>query len=201
MTQAATDAIRPFSVMFVCTGNICRSALAAQLLRARLEAVGTTVGGQPIIVSSAGTGVEPGLQMPLEVVEQSRRYGGDPTGHVPTALDRDSVAGADLILTATRAHRSDVARLLPRASRVTFTLPQFARLIAETAAEDASDLHTLVADAAAERGLVPPPRNADEDDVEDPYRRSSETYARVGERIRDLVDVIGTRMISSGDRR
>lgn len=201
MTEAVPDATRPFTVLFVCTGNICRSALGAQLLRARLDAADTTVDGLPIRVSSAGTGVEPGLEMPHEVVEQSRRFGGDPTGHVPTALTRDIVADADLILTATRAHRSDVARLLPRASRITFTLPQFARLVTETEADAGSDLRALVADAAAERGLVAPPPHADDDDVEDPYRRSPETYERVGDRVKDLVDVIAARMISSGDHR
>lgn len=200
MTEAVSDATRPFTVLFVCTGNICRSALAEQLLRARLDAAGTTVDGRPIRVSSAGTGVVSGLKMPAEVVEQSRRFGADPTGHLPKALTRDAVAEADLILTATRDHRSDVARLLPRASRVTFTVPQFARLVAETD-EDVTDLHTLVADAAAERGLVPPPEHADDDDIEDPYRRSTETYERVGERIRTLVDGIATRMNAAGDRR
>ena len=199
MTDATTAVTRPFSVLFVCTGNICRSALGAQLLKARLDAAGVTAGGHLIRVSSAGTGMQPELVMPPEVVEQSRRFGGDPSGHVARQLDRDIVADADLILTATREHRSDVARLLPRASRVTFTVPQFARLIAET--EPAADLWELVAEVAAERGLVPPPANADDDDIEDPYRRGAETYERVGAQIDALIEVIVTHLARSGDRR
>lgn len=199
MTDATTAVTRPFSVLFVCTGNICRSALGAQLLKARLDAAGVTAGGHLIRVASAGTGMQAGLTMPPEVVEQSRRFGGDPSGHVARQLDRDIVADADLILTATREHRSDVARLLPRASRVTFTVPQFARLVAET--EPAADLWELVAEVAAERGLVPPPANADDDDIEDPYRRSAETYERVGTQIDALIEVIVTHLARSGDRR
>ncbi|MBD8467486.1 low molecular weight phosphatase family protein [Plantibacter sp. CFBP 8798] len=199
MTDATTAVTRPFSVLFVCTGNICRSALGAQLLKARLDGAGITAGGHLIRVSSAGTGMQAGLTMPSEVVEQSRRFGGDPSNHVARQLDRDIVAEADLILTATREHRSDVARLLPRASRVTFTVPQFARLVAET--EPAADLWELVAEVAAERGLVPPPANADDDDIEDPYRRSAETYARVGAQIDALIEVIVTHLARSGDRR
>ncbi|WP_314139200.1 low molecular weight phosphatase family protein [uncultured Plantibacter sp.] len=199
MTDATAAATRPFSVLFVCTGNICRSALGAQLLKARLDAAGVTAGGHLIRVSSAGTGMQPELVMPPEVIEQSRRFGGDPSGHVPRQLNRDIVADADLILTATREHRSDVARLLPRASRVTFTVPQFARLIAET--EPAVDLWELVAEVAAERGLVPPPANPDDDDIEDPYRRSAETYERVGAQIDALIEVIVTHLARSGDRR
>ncbi|MBF4566504.1 low molecular weight phosphatase family protein [Plantibacter sp. VKM Ac-2876] len=199
MTDATTAVTRPFSVLFVCTGNICRSALGAQVLKARLDAAGVTARGHLIRVSSAGTGMQSELVMPPEVVEQSRRFGGDPSGHVARQLDRDIVADADLILTATREHRSDVARLLPRASRVTFTVPQFARLIAET--EPAADLWELVAEVAAERGLVPPPANADDDDIEDPYRRSAETYERVGTQIDALIEVIVTHLARSGDRR
>ncbi|WP_285037438.1 low molecular weight phosphatase family protein [Plantibacter sp. ME-Dv--P-095] len=200
MTDGTTTTdTRPFSILFVCTGNICRSALGAQLLTARLDEAGVTAGGHLIRVTSAGTGMEPELVMPAEVAEQSRRFGGDPSGHVPRQLDRDIVADADLILTATRAHRSDVARLLPRASRVTFTVPQFARLVAET--EPATDLWALVAEVAAERGLVPPPEIPDADDIEDPYRRSTETYERVGEQIRGFIDVIARHLAQSGDRR
>lgn len=199
MTDATATAIRQFSVLFVCTGNICRSALGAQLLKARLDGAGVTAGGHLIRVSSAGTGMQPELTMPPEVVEQSRRFGGDPSNHVARQLDRDIVAEADLILTATREHRSDVARLLPRASRVTFTVPQFARLIAET--EPAADLRELVASVAAERGLVPPPANPDDDDIEDPYRRSPETYERVGAQIDEFIDIIATHLAQSGDRR
>ncbi|OII43513.1 hypothetical protein [Plantibacter sp. MMLR14_011] len=198
MTGSSGTHERPFSVLFVCTGNICRSALGAQILAAKLAAAGVTAGGRPIAVSSAGTGVGQGLEMPLEVVEQSRRFGGSPEGHVPTALDRDLVADADLILTATREHRSVVARLLPRASRVTFTVPQFARLVVEAPA--VSDPWTLVDEVAAQRGSVPPPEDPEDDDIEDPYRRSATTYERVGDQIHDHVSVIADRLAQAGDR-
>ncbi|MGG7452667.1 low molecular weight phosphatase family protein [Plantibacter auratus] len=198
MTGSSGTHHRPFSVLFVCTGNICRSALGAQILTARLAAAGVTAGGRPIAVSSAGTGVGQGLEMPQEVVEQSRRFGGSPEGHVPTALDRDLVADADLILTATREHRSIVARFLPRASRVTFTVPQFARLVAETPA--VSNPWTLVDEVAAQRGSIPPPEDPEDDDIEDPYRRSAVVYARVGDQIHDHVSVIADRLAQAVER-
>lgn len=198
MTGTSGTNDRPFSVLFVCTGNICRSALGAQILTARLAAKGVTAGGRPIVVSGAGTGVGQGLVMPPEVVEQSIRFGGSPEGHVPTPLDRDLIAGADLILTATRDHRSAVARMLPRASRITFTVPQFARLVAD--APEAADPWDLVAEVAAQRGSVPPPEDPDEDDIEDPYRRGADTYARVGDQIHGLVEVIAERLARAGDR-
>ncbi|MGK9147402.1 low molecular weight phosphatase family protein [Plantibacter flavus] len=198
MTGSPATAARPFSVLFVCTGNICRSALGAQILSARLTADGVTARGRPIAVSSAGTGVGQGLEMPPEVVAQSIRFGGSPEGHVPTALDRDLVAGVDLILTATRDHRSVVARLLPRASRITFTIPQFARLTAD--APEVTDPWELVAAVAAQRGSVMPPERPEDDDIDDPYRRSESTYARVGEQIHGLVEVIASRLVQAGDR-
>ena len=43
--------VRCVSILFVCTGNICRSPLAEAVARARAEA-----GGKSLLVDSAGTG-------------------------------------------------------------------------------------------------------------------------------------------------
>lgn len=184
----------PFTIVIVCTGNVCRSPLAEQLLRARLDAAGVLA-----VVTSAGVDPGQGLTMPPEVVAQSIRYGGDPVGHLPRALDASVLREADLVLTATRDHRGDVARALPRASRYTFTIAQFARLLDGVPA----DLDTvaspwdLVDEAAAERGAAAPPEDPTVDDIEDPYRREAEVYDRVGERIAGLVDVIAARIVAS----
>jgi protein-tyrosine phosphatase len=179
----------PFTVVIVCTGNVCRSPLTEQLLRSRFQAAGV-----PALVSSAGTDIVQGLVMPDEVVAQSRRFGGDPTAHAPRALDAAVLREADLVLAATREHRSAIARALPRAARYTFTIAQFARLVESL--PPIADPWDLVAEAAAERGAAAPPENPDDDDIEDPYRRGDEVYGRVGDRIAALVDTIASRLIA-----
>src|SRR6266516_3236405 len=56
--------------------------------------------------------------------------GADPDGFRARAVSADLVAGADLVLTATREHRAAVVRLHPPAHRYTFTVREFGRLAA-----------------------------------------------------------------------
>ena len=181
-----------FTILVVCTGNICRSPLAEQLLRTRLTAAGV-----PVRVVSAGTRGMVGHGMTSEAAALSLHYGAEPTGHEAQLLTEDLIASAEVVLTATREHRSDVVSLLPRASRYTFTLNQFARLIAasnapavELAETPADTLRAYLNDIAATRGLAPPPAHPDDDDIIDPYRRSQEIYDLAGYAIDTAVTTI-----------
>ncbi|PJJ55565.1 low molecular weight phosphatase family protein [Compostimonas suwonensis] len=175
-----------FAILVVCTGNICRSPLAAQLLRARLAAAGVSAS-----IGSAGTFAHVGSSMTDEAAALSLHYGGLPSGHTARQLDVAAVRDADLVLTATREHRSEVVSLLPRASRKTFTLRQFARIVDQLHAEqhvfpiassddvDAS-LRMIVDEVAASRGFAPPLDDPADDDVVDPYRQSQAVYDQAG---------------------
>lgn len=175
---------RPFTILTVCSGNICRSPLAAQLLRAQLA-------DRPdVAVASAGTVADRDAPMDALAAAQSNRLGGDPADHRSRHLTERIVAEADLVLTAERAHRAAVVSLLPRASRRTFTVLQFARVLRDMESQDleaVTDLSSLVAAVAAARGMVPPPAQPADDDVEDPYRRSPEVHEHVADVIAGAV--------------
>ena len=190
----------PFTILVVCTGNICRSPLAAQLLAARLSALGISA-----VVQSAGTRALVDSAMTPEAASLSLRYGGNPA-HAARQLTESLVDSADLILTATREHRSETVTLLPRASRRTFTLNQLARLVTalplvERAESPHADLSTeaslhpallraYIAEIAASRGATPPPTNPADDDITDPYRHAQDVYDEVGRIIDDAVTTI-----------
>ncbi|MFZ7086693.1 low molecular weight phosphatase family protein [Curtobacterium sp. RRHDQ10] len=188
MTAAGAGSPRPATVLFVCTGNICRSPLGAQLLVARLgDAAGS------FDVRSAGTYAEDGAPMDAAAAAQSERLGGHPAAHASTPLSPERIAAADLVLTADRTHRAAVVGDVPRASRTTFTILQAARLIAGLEPEDrdaVDDVPSLVAAMAVAKSYVAPVLDPSDDDVEDPYRRSTATHERVADRISDAVDVI-----------
>lgn len=183
-----------FSVLMVCSGNLCRSPIAEQLLRARTS-------GYPISISSAGTIADDGKPMPDEAAAISRRYGGDPSNHYSRLLSEAQLRDADLVLTATRAHRSAVVQMLPRMSRRAFTMNEFARLAAglpEAGAELWLDPAGVVDAVRSLRGFVAPPESPDDDDLEDPYRRPLEVYEAVGARIHEQIALIAEKLCPRG---
>jgi protein-tyrosine phosphatase len=172
-----------FSILTVCTGNICRSPLAEQLLRSGLEQ------WAHLTVASAGTGALVGEAMTDQAQALSREFGGvGAEQHVARSLNVDMLREADLVLALSREHRSAIVGMLPRGSRHTFTVRELGRLLedlpdeefAAIASVDISDLPArlglLIEIAASRRGMVMPPEAVEDDDVIDPYRRSDEVY-------------------------
>ncbi|MEU8245985.1 hypothetical protein [Nonomuraea sp. NPDC048916] len=167
-----------FHILFVCTGNICRSPLAERLARSIL--------GPPFLVTSAGVRAEPGRQMAEPVRRLLLRLGADPAGFVSRPLTPELVATADLVLTATTAHRAEsVGMHLPAATR-TFTIAEFgtlSRALADAAVVRRRDAvrraHMLVEEARALRGLV----RVDQPDIADPFGGSWWAYRKAGRRI------------------
>jgi protein-tyrosine phosphatase len=152
-----------FGVLFVCTGNVCRSPLAERYLLARLPA------GAPVRAGSAGVRALVGEPMDPPSAQALRELGGDDRGHAARALDAGLVRAADLVLGATVQHREAVLRLEPAALHRTFTVKEFVRLAAGLPpAADPGAAAGLVAAVAGRRGLagpVPPGR----DDIGDPF--------------------------------
>lgn len=94
-------------VLFVCSGNTCRSPLAEALFRRMLD----DAGRQDIVVESAGTGAYDGAPASEGAFLVALEAGLDLTRHRARLLDRELVAEADLILTMSRGHLSRVERL------------------------------------------------------------------------------------------
>jgi len=94
-------------VLFVCTGNICRSPLAAELLERAVQSRGLT----DVTVSSAGTGAWDGAPASEGAYLVALEGGLDLSGHRARLLTRELVEQADLILTMARHHRARVDEL------------------------------------------------------------------------------------------
>jgi protein-tyrosine phosphatase len=169
----------PFRILLVCTGNICRSPLAERLLRVGLTAGLGPAAADSYHVSSAGTRAWEGSPMDRTAARELRRLGGDPAGFRSRQLVAAHVEAADLVLTATVAHRSVVLAEAPEALRRTFTIRELAGLAAALTPD--SDLARLVAQAAASRGAVP----IDDLDVIDPYGAPAHVH-------RDVADQLST---------
>jgi protein-tyrosine-phosphatase len=98
-------------VLFVCTGNICRSPLAEALLRREVGARGL----EHVTVSSAGTGAWDGAPASEGAYLVGLEHELDLSAHRARLLTRDMVRDADLIFTLSRHHRARVQELDPEA--------------------------------------------------------------------------------------
>ena len=185
-------------ILTVCTGNICRSPLAAQLIRTRLAPI-------EVNAHSAGTRGMNAAEMTPEALQLAAQLGvtaEDSTSHRSRYLTERDLVSPDLILTMTRDHRREVAELAPSRLRSTFAIREFARLAAavpdaelieaaDSAGPDAAArVRAVAAQVASHRGLVPPPDDPADDDVVDPYRRSWRTYERSAAELEPAVDEV-----------
>ena len=176
----------PFTVLFVCTGNICRSAMAERLSRAYLdEALGADAGA--VEVRSAGTQAVVGSGVHRHSALVLAGLGGDPAGFVARQLTDRIADEADLIMTMTREHRRAALQASPRALSRTFTLHEAADLVEAVGTTEgmaggtfADRCRALVAAMAGARSR----RTSDAaDDIADPIGRPPEFHEQVGEEI------------------
>jgi protein-tyrosine-phosphatase len=94
-------------VLFVCTGNICRSPLAQVLLARALAERGVS----DVEVSSAGTGAWDGAPASEGAYLVALERGLDLSEHRARLLTRELVEAADLVFTMARHHRARVQEL------------------------------------------------------------------------------------------
>ena len=80
-------------ILFVCTGNTCRSPMAAAMAR--------KMGLQ---AESAGLSAFPGMPATPQALRAVQRHGGDLAGHRARMVDAEMVKRADLICPMTRSH-------------------------------------------------------------------------------------------------
>lgn len=108
-------------IMFVCTGNTCRSSMAAGLAEAILKERGIS----DITIMSAGTMAWPGDPAANQAIEALAAKDIDITHHRATILNRELIDQADLILTMTANHKGQAQRISPDSNHKIFTLTEY----------------------------------------------------------------------------
>ncbi len=179
-----------FTVLVVGSANTCRSPAVEHLLHQALH-------GRGVAVHSAGTRAREGMPIQPLMAQLLERQGENVTRFRTRPVTEPMLAGADLILTATRDLRGDAADMLPSSVRRTFTVRELARLaesidrsaLIDRAGPDAGlgeRLDALVPLAAAHRHAVP----VELDDILDPCQADGNVYKESFAQIAEAVEII-----------
>lgn len=109
------------SILFVCTGNSCRSVMAEALLKKAMQ----DKSRQDVAVFSAGIAGLNGFSPTEETVDVMREAGADVFDFKTKAVTQDLVNRADLILVMQNMHRREMVRRAPHAKDKVYLLRDY----------------------------------------------------------------------------
>lgn len=112
---------KKFTILFVCTGNTCRSPMAEGALRVLLEKERP---GQTV-VKSAGISAAAGFPATMYGAEAAKMWDVDLSKHQSQALTRTVIGEADLIFGMSPEHVREILRIAPDARDKTFLFKNF----------------------------------------------------------------------------
>ena len=153
----STSGDGPFEAVFVCTGNIARSASGEVISKHLAAEYGLE---DKWIFSSAGTGALVGHGVYEHVANELIKRGYNPEGFASRQLNEQIIENATIILVAEKVHADWIVREWPQHHAKIKLLKQVARIREDARrAEPLSYLYSYGA------------RPLDTDRLEDPYRR------------------------------
>ena len=122
--EAIEAELKKKTVLFVCTGNSCRSVMAEGLLKDKIKEKGRS----DIDVLSAGIMMLDGLGASPETRQLLKTEGIDVSGHRSQRVTKDMLRRADLILVMERLHEESILQLDPEVKNRVFLLKEFAKI-------------------------------------------------------------------------
>ncbi|MFM8303776.1 MAG: hypothetical protein ACKOA9_05685 [Actinomycetota bacterium] len=179
---AARSEVAPDRVLVLCTANQCRSPLAGALLRREVSRRGLRVE-----VRTAGLG-ESGRPATPETVAAAAGLGLDLGEHRSRTVDRELLAGADLVVGMERLHVREAVVLEPAVWRRAFTLREVVRRAdAEGPRTRDEPLRGWLGHLSATRDRLALMGADDEDDVRDPTSDPTVDHATTASELEHLV--------------
>lgn len=183
------------NILFICTGNTCRSPIAEGLMRRlALDA------GLELSIQSAGVAAMAGGPISAhskKVLEDK----GIPTDFASQAVNAELVAKADLILTMTLRHKQQVLSRFPEVADKIYALKEYARSSGFDADQDRELVEMVLEQSLAgtwsTADKTGPAFYADREedcDISDPFGGSLRDYRMCAEEIEDHLRLIIKRL-------
>ena len=176
------EGFKNMRVLFICTGNICRSPMGELLFR-------TYTQGTSLEIGSAGThslvghGIDPSSKALMYAV------GIDSSQFRSTQLTQDIADNSDLILCFEPEQRHNIVIIAPTALPYTFTLTDFSNMCAYcaqhnmiTGATIQERLQSVIDQSMQIRPMLPPSAT-----IPDPYRKNFEAFRSVARVTNDAI--------------
>lgn len=173
----------PVRVLFVCTGNICRSAFGEVCLASRLAGV------PGVQVTSAG--VMALVDHPFDELmrQQAALLGLDGSGHRARQLTGRILKNADIVLVFGAEHVDWISASYPEHLERVVALGQAAAVLRSQPRRALTRVSDLVRDVRQQR-----PDPLEEDWIADPYRQGTEAARVAAEQIWDDVEVLARKI-------
>ena len=165
-TPPHSPAANPPEILFVCLGNLCRSPMAEELLKQRLNAAGL---GERYRVRSAGIIARRDQVPPIEAVRAAAEYGVDLRRHLSTPLTAALLERAALVVAMDRMNVELILNLVP-------DLGSRLRLMTSFAEQDAAAGDDGAGDWVG-RFDVPDPMGESPEVYQESYRRIADGVA------------------------
>jgi protein-tyrosine phosphatase len=155
------------NILFVCTGNTCRSPMAEGIFNHfilnedKLNGIKASSAGISVF---GGDGANPKAQKAVKEL-----FGIDISSHRARAISKEDLEKADIILTMTRGHKEIILSIMPNVKFKTWTLKEY-----------------VLGDKNLNESM----------DVQDPYGMSEKEYKNCAQELKELIDELISRLNS-----